>query len=104
MVSLKNGLIVWILVVLGLDVAVAGDYRADTQVGPGTLLIARPGMPDPNFAQSVILLIDYGAGGAMGLIINRPSRFRLAQALPDIEGIEQATSLFISVVRSRSNV
>ena len=44
---------------------------------PGTFLIAARGMKDPNFAQTVVLLIDYDVQGAFGLIIDRPTRHTL---------------------------
>lgn len=53
----------------------------------GVFLIASERMRDPNFAQSVILLLEYDATGALGLIINRPSNVALASALPDVEGL-----------------
>lgn len=37
----------------------------------GELLVARPGMPDGRFRQSVILLVEHSENGAFGLIINR---------------------------------
>lgn len=37
----------------------------------GQLLIAMPGMSDPNFADSVIYMCAHSEEGAMGLIINR---------------------------------
>ncbi len=39
----------------------------------GKLLIAMPGMGDPRFNRSVILICAHSADGAMGLIINKPS-------------------------------
>lgn len=39
----------------------------------GKLLVAMPGMGDPRFAKSVILICAHSAEGAMGLIVNRPS-------------------------------
>jgi len=36
------------------------------------LLIAMPAMGDPNFAQSVALVCDHNARGALGLILNKP--------------------------------
>ncbi len=39
----------------------------------GKLLIAMPGMQDPRFSQSVVLLCSHGEDGAMGLIVNKPS-------------------------------
>jgi putative transcriptional regulator len=45
-------------------------------------------MRDPNFAQTVVFLIDYDAQGAFGLIINRPTRHTLAELWPEIAGLE----------------
>lgn len=36
------------------------------------LLIAMPGMQDPNFASTVTLICEHNAEGALGIIINRP--------------------------------
>lgn len=38
----------------------------------GQCLIAMPGMPDPNFARSVVYICAHTADGAMGLVVNRP--------------------------------
>lgn len=38
----------------------------------GKILIAMPGMNDPRFARSVVLICAHSADGAMGLILNRP--------------------------------
>ena len=40
----------------------------------GKLLIAMPGMGDPRFEKSVILICAHSDDGAMGLIVNRPAR------------------------------
>jgi putative transcriptional regulator len=37
------------------------------------LLLSMPQLQDPNFARTVVLLCDYGAEGAFGLVINRPT-------------------------------
>jgi putative transcriptional regulator len=37
------------------------------------LLLASPELLDPNFAESVVLLLDADEDGAMGVVINRPS-------------------------------
>jgi putative transcriptional regulator len=42
----------------------------------GQLLVAMPGMADPRFARSVIYLCAHSEDGAMGLIVNQPSRVR----------------------------
>lgn len=40
----------------------------------GSILIAMPGLGDPRFEKSVILICAYGPDGAMGLILNKPSQ------------------------------
>jgi putative transcriptional regulator len=39
----------------------------------GKLLVAMPGMGDPRFEKSVILICAHSADGAMGLIVNKPA-------------------------------
>ena len=38
----------------------------------GQILIAMPGMADPRFEKSVILVCAHSGDGSMGLIINKP--------------------------------
>ncbi len=45
-------------------------------------LIARPGMPDPNFRETVVLITQEENTGAIGVIINRPTNRSLAELLP----------------------
>ena len=52
-------------------------------LAPGKLLIADKDLPDPNFAESVVLLIDYNDKGAMGLMINRRSKLPLSRLFPE---------------------
>ncbi len=42
------------------------------------LLIATPLLSDPNFRQSVVLIVDHKAEGAMGFVLNRPLSAGLA--------------------------
>ena len=46
----------------------------------GQFLIASPQLTEPNFAQSVLLMIHHDASGAMGVIINREMNVTVAQA------------------------
>jgi putative transcriptional regulator len=57
----------------------------------GMFLIAAPQLQDPNFAKSVVLLIDYGETGAMGLVVNRPTDMALSKVFPDIQRFEDRT-------------
>jgi putative transcriptional regulator len=44
------------------------------------LLIASPQLLDPNFAQTVILVVQHDANGALGVVLNRPMDTTIAQA------------------------
>jgi putative transcriptional regulator len=39
----------------------------------GSFLVARPVLQDPNFRQSVVLLLQHSPQGAFGLVVNRPA-------------------------------
>jgi putative transcriptional regulator len=38
----------------------------------GHLLVATPMLLDPNFAETVVLLLDADENGALGVVLNRP--------------------------------
>ncbi|MDE2148980.1 MAG: YqgE/AlgH family protein [Gammaproteobacteria bacterium] len=48
-------------------------------------LVAMPNLGDANFDHSVTLLFEYTAGGATGLVINRPTDLKLADMLRHME-------------------
>ncbi|GAA4117006.1 YqgE/AlgH family protein [Nocardioides fonticola] len=51
--------------------------------GPGMLLVASPELVDPNFVDTVVLLLDAGTEGALGVVLNRPSPVPVEEILPD---------------------
>lgn len=59
--------------------------RTDRALAKGKLLVASRQLRDPNFAESVVLLVSYGPGGAMGVVINRPTKVPLASVLPGVK-------------------
>jgi putative transcriptional regulator len=61
---------------------------SERTVAPG-FLIAMPQLPDPNFERSVVLMVEHGPKGSLGLIVNRPSDLRLAEVLQTL-GFEWA--------------
>lgn len=57
----------------------------------GQLLIAAKHLLDPNFFKAVVLMVEQGDNGAMGVVINRPSDVAVSHALSghlDVEGLE----------------
>lgn len=51
------------------------------------LLVALPGLDDPNFSRSVTLVCQHDADGAMGVMVNRPSEYTLGEVFRQM-GIE----------------
>jgi len=51
----------------------------------GQLLIAGPGLLDPNFWRTVVLIVEHNEEGALGLVLNRPSETAVGEAVPQIE-------------------
>ncbi len=63
---------------LVLALAVSGPAHGKPAEGreagdlTGRFLVAAPGMSDPRFSRTVIYVVHHDAGGALGLIVNRP--------------------------------
>jgi putative transcriptional regulator len=54
-----------------------------SDVQPGVLLVAAPSLIDPNFADSVVLILDADENGCLGVILNRPSPVPVIEVLGD---------------------
>jgi len=57
----------------------------DARISGPALLVSRPGLPDPNFTDTVVLVTEHGRPGVVGLIVNRPTSVTLASVFPDRE-------------------
>ncbi len=73
-----------LLIVLHAVPALAGMEFAPSSVGKGVLLVASPSLEDPNFRQAVVLVVEHGPEGTVGLILNRSTNVLLSKALPDM--------------------
>src|SRR5690606_31154149 len=49
------------------------------------LLVAMPGLDDPNFAQTVTLICEHGSRGALGIVLNKPLTMRLSEVLAQMK-------------------
>ena len=66
------------------------------QLAKGMFLIAGRGLRDPNFEETVVLLLDYSREGAVGLVLNRETDIKLSALLPDKKALERRQdTLFI---------
>ncbi len=66
----------------------ASDAVPTPRLRPGIFLYAVPEMRDPNFRQTVVLLVDHEPEGTTGVIINRPTELTLSEALPEVKGMK----------------
>jgi putative transcriptional regulator len=53
------------------------------------LLVARAELPDPNFKDSVVLVMNNIGPAPAGIIINRPTSIAVSRLFPDLEGLAQ---------------
>ncbi|MGH2915878.1 MAG: YqgE/AlgH family protein [Solirubrobacteraceae bacterium] len=51
----------------------------------GQLLIAGPGLADPNFWRTVVLVVEHSDDGALGLVLNRPSETTVGEAITELD-------------------
>ncbi|MGY1832095.1 YqgE/AlgH family protein [Geodermatophilus sp. SYSU D01180] len=51
-------------------------------VVPGSLLVAMPGLTDPNFAGTVVYVLDHNDSGTLGVVLGRPSQVEIRDVLP----------------------
>jgi putative transcriptional regulator len=84
---------------LSLDAGTLAAADRDNETVAGQLLVAVPGMPDPRFAGTVVLIVRQDKDGALGIVINRPVQERaLAEVLGLLgeatQGIEGTVQIF----------
>jgi putative transcriptional regulator len=56
----------------------------DRGIAPG-LLVASPDLRDPNFARSVVLMVQHDQNSSFGLVVNRPTGLRVADACESLQ-------------------
>jgi putative transcriptional regulator len=66
------------------------QFKDPRNLGAGKLLVASRGLGDPNFAQTVILLVHYDEKGVVGLVLNRRTDVPLSRVL-DLEAAKDRT-------------
>ena len=70
--------------------AISGPISGD-EAKPLTtiLLVARAELPDSNFKDSVVLVMNNIAPAPIGVIVNRPTRIGVSRLFPDLERLAQ---------------
>jgi len=65
----------------------AQDAKHETAI----LLVAREDLPDPNFADSIVLVMNDLGPGPIGIIVNRPTAVPVSQLFPDVKRLAKVT-------------
>jgi putative transcriptional regulator len=65
---------------------------AEVETLRGQLLVAAPSLFD-YFRRSVVLVIEHSTDGAMGVVLNRESETRVADAVPQLAGLADEDAL-----------
>lgn len=59
----------------------------------GRLLVATPVIGDDNFDRTVVLVLEHGPDGALGLVLNRPTDVAVLDPLPEWNGFAAQPSV-----------
>ena len=94
-----------------------GRAPLDAGVAPGSLLVAAPGLADPNFRRTVVYVIEHRDRGTLGVVLNRPGEVSVRDVLPSwaplatlphavfVGGpVESQTALCLAAVRTGEDV
>lgn len=63
--------------------------KKTTDLGPGKLLVASRELADPNFAETVILLVHYDTEGVVGLMLNRRTHIPISRVFSQIKAAKR---------------
>ena len=75
------------------------DDPADADPGRGLrsrLIVATPRLAAPPFRRGVVLVLDHDDGGALGVVLNRPTRVTVADVLPAWAGVASPPDVVFS--------
>jgi putative AlgH/UPF0301 family transcriptional regulator len=68
-----------------LQAGIVAQSVRGQELAAGKLLVASRDLLDPNFAQSVVLLVRYDDDSVVGLIVNRRTQIPLARVFPELK-------------------
>jgi len=80
------GVLAALLLLIGASWPTAGE---DTKRLTAILLVAKGELRDPNFADSVVLVMNNLGPAPVGLVVNRPTEIPVARLFPDLKQLTQ---------------
>ena len=89
--AIASFLLAGLLTVLQVVPVVASNEFAQSSVEKGVFLVASPSLVDPNFRKAVVLIVEHGPRGTLGLVLNRSTGVLLSEVLPDLTVLKGST-------------
>jgi len=80
-----------LVTILHVGPALAEREFSPSSVKKGVLLVASPNLDDPNFRETVVLIVEHGPEGTLGLILNRSTKVLLSEALPEVSVLKRSS-------------
>ncbi len=77
------------LALLLLAAAWMTPLAADPAPQRGMFLLATPKVQHPMWRETVILLLEHGPGGTLGVILNRPLEISPSEFMPELPGVRE---------------
>jgi putative transcriptional regulator len=89
--------------------------RRPAELTAGKLLVVSRDLGDPNFAETVVLLVHYDEDSVVGLVLNRRTKVPIARLLDEVKGARDRSdpiyiggpvgkSGILALLRSRSKI
>src|SRR5579864_7619435 len=100
---------------LAAPVLVPAQATRPQDLAAGKFLVASRDLNDPNFAETVVLVVRYEKDGVIGLVLNRRTRIPISRALDEMKGAKSRSDLIyaggpvgrsgvMALMRSRTKV
>jgi putative transcriptional regulator len=67
----------------------AAAAAAQLEKPNAVLLVAKPGLVDPNFREAVVLVTQARDSSTVGVILNRPTPQKIGELMPNVAGVER---------------
>src|SRR6476469_2115764 len=102
-----------ILLAASVAALLTAQTRRPAELSAGKLLVASRDLGDPNFAETVVLLVHYDEDSVVGLVLNRRTKVPIARLLEEVKGASERSdpiyvggpvgkSGILALLRSRS--
>ncbi len=72
-------------ILLGVTMCAGAQDALVREPAAGRYLVAQRDLLDPNFSETVILLVHYSEKEAMGLVVNRPTKVTVSRLFQEME-------------------